>query len=266
MWAGYDRLLNDIEKFADIPIMDYGMGTKFTYVRTKNSLGISKTNASQRFKQKIPLKMEYRISDFISGITSWNYSEASLALAAINAILNQPDTEWCTGKQSRDYTSSRFGEVKLLSYSVHDHGKHLSELIGKRKVLMVEGVTYEDSRYRNICKLSVIKEEPLQGDYPTTALEYLIHENSFIYLSGTCLVNKTIERILTISKAKQVILDGIDVPIAPLLLSEGVTRLVGFIVDDIDRCITYIKQGYGEEQLLDCGHMCDISEGEVEVE
>jgi uncharacterized protein (DUF4213/DUF364 family) len=253
MWEIYSRLLLEIEEMMEEPVQDYDIGTKFTYVRTKNSLGIAKTNLGQRFERKLAYKLDYTILDLISGINSWNYNEASLALAAMNAVYNIQEFKW----------KSEIENTHVSSSNEKEHIKKLTDLIGRKTVLMVEGMTYEENYYRNICKLSVIKEKPLQGDYPITALEYLIPDNSYVCLSGTCLVNKSIERILTISKGKQVILDGIDVPLAPQFISEGITKVIGFVADDIDKCITYIKQGYEEASLLSCGHRYEISRSEV---
>jgi uncharacterized protein (DUF4213/DUF364 family) len=82
------------------------------------------------------------------------------------------------------------------------------------------------------CRLSILEREPLEGDLPDFAAEYVLPEQDFVFITGTTLTNKTLPRLLALSRAAKVSLVGPTVPLVPWWFDEGIDMLAGSVVID----------------------------------
>ncbi|MBP1764827.1 MAG: hypothetical protein H6Q65_1885, partial [Firmicutes bacterium] len=93
-----------------------------------------------------------------------------------------------------------------------------------------------ESLLEPICDFAIIEWDPEEGDYPYPACEYLLPECDYVYLTCTSLVDKTLPRLLELSKnAKRITMVGPGTPLAPVLFDYGLGDLSGFIVKDTSR-------------------------------
>ena len=86
MWELYDNLIKNIQE--DIKIEDLVIGTEFAMVISDCGAGISRVLNDKRFPFENKIKPNMKLKDLAKSIKSWNFVEASLGLAAINAFYN----------------------------------------------------------------------------------------------------------------------------------------------------------------------------------
>ncbi len=92
MWEIYDVLISSAD--SDIRIKDFAAGTYWTAVMTEDGiLGLSPSihERYQRFPFGIEPTAGMTAGEMAPGLKSWNYVEASIAMAAVNACFNRPD-------------------------------------------------------------------------------------------------------------------------------------------------------------------------------
>ena len=150
-------------------------------------------------------------------VLSWNLEEASEGMAVINACCN---TEARLEALGCRYTGSSLEGVDLRGLRVGFVG-HLLHHGGLTEELVASARDY-----------FILEREPKAGDYPDSACEYLLPDCDVAVITGSAFVNKTMPRLLELTKSARTILTGPTVPLCPALLRQGVSRLNGSVITD----------------------------------
>lgn len=148
-------------------------------------------------------------------LKSWNSTEASLAMAAVNAFYNteerlselhcsEPFENYCT--RGIDFRGKTVGIVG------HMHGT--------------------DEMRRDAEKIFILEREPRGGDYPDPACDYLLPQCDIVLITGSAITNKTLPHLLDLCRSAYTILVGPSVPMCPELFGFGIDRLSGFVITD----------------------------------
>jgi uncharacterized protein len=172
-------------------------------------------------------------------IKSWNTYEAALGLAAINSVLNAPDIVERNCGPLLDKTMND----DVFTYL-------LEELRGKR--VAVIGHFYDMERVAAVCDLSILERRPQNGDWPDPACEYILPEQEVVIITATTLINKTLPRLLQLSRKARVVIAGPSTPLTPILLEHGIDLLGGLVVEDGDRVWRTVGEG-GRHELFESG-------------
>jgi hypothetical protein len=180
-----------------------------------------------------------KLRELAGWIKSWNFYEAALGLAAINSALNAPHvvTRNCgpllDESEPRDVFTGLIDELRGKRVAVIGHFRHLERISG-------------------ICQLSVLERKPDEGDLPDTACEYILGEQDVVFMTATTLVNKTMPRLLELSRNARVVVAGPSTPLHPLLFAHGVDLLGGLIVEDAASAWRAVAEG-GHKALFTQG-------------
>ena len=166
-------------------------------------------------------------------ISSWNFLEAGIGAAAINAYYNRESV-------LMDGIAAYEG-VKILESC--DTFAAPGDAFSGKKVATIGHFHYAEHYLEKAGELFVLEREPRQGDYPDTACEYILPNMDYIYITGFTLVNKTLPRLLELSGNARVILVGPSVPMAPALFEFGVKELAGTLITDMAKTERYIRHG-----------------------
>lgn len=160
---------------------------------------------------------------------SWNFREAALGMAVINAWYNSPGR--AESERGFELTAGRDAFEEYLDFS---RGKKVAAIgsFGKLKEL-----------YAPVCSLSVIEREPGEGEFPDSSAEYLLPEQDIIFISGSTLVNKTLPRLLQLGRGAMVILTGTTAPLAKCLFDFGIDCIAGFIATNPELCRAIAEGG-----------------------
>ncbi len=228
MWELYDRLIEGIPE--KIPVTAYISGEIWTSVQISGHVGVAMTvNLSSRDSI---LKADPRtiyLKELAECAKSWNYREASLGVAAINAYYNQ--------------------EPFFLKKSINVEGDkdafvlYGDEMRGK-KVAVIGHFPFIEKQLRGKCELTILERNPKHGDYPDPACEYILPEQDYILVTGSTLVNKTLPRLLQLkNKNSRLIMVGPSVTLSPILYEYGVDALSGMVVTDEKKAQEIVKRG-----------------------
>lgn len=161
-------------------------------------------------------------------LKSWNSTEASLAMAAVNAFYNtearlselhcsEPFENYCT--RGMDFRGKTVGIVG------HMHGT--------------------DEMRRDAEKIFILEREPRSGDYPDPACDYLLPQCDIALITGSAITNKTLPHLLDLCRGTYTILVGPSVPMCPELFEFGIDRLSGLVITDRDGICERVVSGAG---------------------
>ena len=95
-----------------------------------------------------------------------------------------------------------------------------------------EYISYLENRLEGLCDLHVLERLPGERDYPDAACEYLLPDMDVVFITGCTVSNKTLPRLLQLSKEAFTVISGPSTPMAPELLQMGADALCGFCVTD----------------------------------
>ncbi len=244
MWEIYDALINGIpENYVTDEII---CGTIHSYVRSGEGAGIA---SFRPYETRMPMFTKNLIGvplrEVATCIKSWNFVEASIGAAAINAYYNNP----AVARENRvEFSDAMRVEDRRFDPFIMSQ----NEVKGK-KVAVVGHFPHLESLLEPICDFSIIEWDPEEGDYPYPACEYLLPECDYVYLTCTSLVDKTLPRLLELSKnAKRITMVGPGTPLAPALFKYGLADLSGFMIKDHSR-IARIVAGAEKVKIFSVG-------------
>ncbi|GHT85081.1 hypothetical protein FACS1894137_08920 [Spirochaetia bacterium] len=246
-WALYDALIDPIPPGlkADEAIL----GEYWVYVRSGDRTGLAMNlayvhNTETRPRtisepcQGLPLRELAALSK------SWNFAEASLGVAAINAFWNSPKHEPVAraveGAGCKAFDAWR-DRVRGKKVAVIGHFMHLEKSLG------------------SVCDLSILEKRPGPGDYPDSACEFILSSQDFVFATGVTVINKTLPRLLELSRRQGLILAGPTVPMAPPLFGFGVRDLQGMVITDPDLCRELVCGRNDRVPIFDTGKRVSIA-------
>lgn len=188
----------------------------WTAVETAVSFGIAMTTPGDTIPPQIStsyIGMELR--DLAAASKSWNLTEASYGVAAINAFYNTPQ-----------HLDALHGALEFDLYCTHG-----LDLQGKR-IGVVGHLNMPDFVREQASELLILERDPRPGDYPDSACEWILPTCDIVLITGSTLVNKTLPRLLQLCEQACTILTGPTVPLCPALLELGIDRIAGLVITD----------------------------------
>lgn len=230
MWELYDKLIDPIPD--DVGIENYIAGIQYTSVTAGGFIGAAATNPLKtvRTTEKNILDLSWRETARL--IKSWNLAEASIGAAAINAFYNQP---------GRLKKLALEGTIRQLSQE-EAFFAHIEDIRGK-KVATIGHFCFAEEYLKAAGKCVILERNPREGDYPDSACEFVLPDMDYVFITGFTLVNKTLPRLLKLSRNARVILVGPSVALAPQLLDFGVWELAGTLLTDKKLTEELVKKG-----------------------
>jgi hypothetical protein len=96
--------------------------------------------------------------------------------------------------------------------------------------------------------------------YPDWAVEQLLPEADISIITGTSVVNRTLDHLVDLSSnAREIAVLGPTTPLAPDIFREkGVTFLGGMVMEDADKGMKIISQGGGTRKLGSVGNKVSL--------
>ncbi len=158
--------------------------------------------------------------------------DSAVGLATINAVLNQ-ELEGETGDILEFVELQPEVKLGMVGY----FGPLIKQLQDKVDLYVFERQIQED------------------GVYPDWAAEQYLPEMEAVILSGTTVVNRTLEHLLEkCGRAREIMVLGPTTPLAPeILKSHGATVLGGTVIQKPGQALDIISQGGGTRTLQRTG-------------
>ncbi len=227
MWELYDAMIEDMPD--DVTAAMVAVGGESTYViSSENGFGYA---GYRDYTQRAPNVTTNRIGrplkEIAESVKSWNLIEASIGQAALCAWYNSPETAEAHGIEvlARKQVQERLKDPFIRSQN----------MVKGKKVVVVGHFPFLEGLIAPVCDMSIIEWNPVEGDYPYPAAEYLLPECDFAFLTCAAFGDKTMPRLLELSEnAEQVSVVGPGTPLAPRLFEFGVDDMAGFVVTDVE--------------------------------
>lgn len=243
MWKLYDQLIERIP--TDIIVDDITVGLSWTAVTADRYFGTAMTVREQTdcYMDPLDCRRGQPLKYLATLSKSWNFTEASIGVAAINAYYNNKET-W-------KYLYSS-GETPWKIIGSENAFDGYAQAVKGKKVAVIGHFRQLENRLVEAKRVSVLERRPTGEDYPDSACEYILPEQDFVFITGATMINKTLPRLLELSKAAQVILVGPSTPMTPILFEYGVNEMSGFLVGSKDALIDAVSIA-GHRSFFLCG-------------
>ena len=186
----YDTILKNLP--GDRRIAELLHGECWTLAKLNSGdCGIAMTTKGSSISPSIINFEGLPVTEGAPAVKSWNFSESSCAMAVINACYNtmdrmerlgcyEPFENYCTDKL--DLTGKTIGLVGHLGMP--------------------------QNTLRLAKDVFILEKHPQPGDYPDSACEYLLPKCDVVLITGSSLINKTLPRLLELSRNAYTILTG----------------------------------------------------------
>ena len=242
MWKMYNDLINSVPE--DLSVIDYMVGLHWTIIRSEKGIGLAKTLRGGKAGTELKNIIGMPLKELAGFVKAWNMMDASLGLAAINSILNTQanvmDVSEPKESNSEDHNPEDFNAFTNYVFETND------------KNVAVVGYLPKIEELRCICNLSILDRNSQNADFPDSACEYILPEQDLVFITGTAFINKTMPRLLELSRQARVILLGPSVPISPILYEHGVDVIAGMVVSDEQLLWEAVQQG-GNKNIYENG-------------
>ena len=227
----YDELLQTLPE-EPVLVRNIVIGVHWTLVCSKyGGLASTLTNCGPHghsHLREVGNLHQKTAQELAQWIKSDNLLEASIGMAAINSLL--------------DVDESKLREINA------------SEVIAQKaanKNLVVVGHFPFVEKIKSVTNNCwVIEKNPYGDDFPEEASADYIPQADVVAITGTSLINHTIEPLLSLCKPQStIILLGPSTPLAPVLFSHGIKYLSGSRILDEEACALTVTQGASFPQV-----------------
>lgn len=240
MWELYDRLIAGIPE--DLGIEECVCGMTWTaVVSSAGSVGLAMTTPAQTLPSCGERIVGMKLKKAAELVKSWNFVEAGIGMAAINAWYNSPERF--------EKLKTAQGDTRFCTYDIDYEGK---------RICMVGALRYPKGMFDSAESLIVMERNLVPGTYPDSSCEYYIPEADLVLITGSAFINKTMPRLLQLGEKASVIITGPSAPMTRELLSYGVRRVAGLVITDKRGCLDFVKSGcvgtpyrFGERYIVE---------------
>lgn len=224
MWKLYDELIAQIPD--DLHAKNVVSGNFWTVVESELGVGVAGT---VRVMSRPPLGRfalnGAPLREVAKLAKSWNFVEASIGVAAINAYFNTPEIARQNGVLFEEGDSRR--NDPYIAYRNFAKGKRVAG-IGSHSGMA-------GSLINDVAEMISFGEE--QGDYPMQAVEELLPQQDLVYLPCYSEVTKDLPRYLRLCQNGIAVICGPSVTMSPILFRHGAFDMAGFVVEDGEMAI-----------------------------
>ena len=225
MWELYDSLIAPIDPARRVKSVF--VGNCWTVVTADDgTVGVAMTTHLATVPQQCCDYAGMALRDLAGYIKSWNLVEAGIGMAAINA--------WYNSAAHMTELHAAQGDTRYCTFDIPVEGK---------RIVKVGHIRHHHSVFDKAASVLTLEREPLEGEYPDSACEYIIPESDIVLITGSAFINKTMPRLLQLAADKTVIITGPSTPMARRLFDFGASRLAGMIVSDTDGMLSFTGAG-----------------------
>ncbi len=225
-----ERICND---YSDLKVIDYVVGTGMTAVKLSNG----NVGVAHIFREELPagcmifdelLPSKTGIEKFIKQAELYHPVTVSLALATINAIFNRIERDNETEKDIFDLAEIKKDDVVGFVGDFRPLTKVLRE---------------------KVKKLMVFERIPSEDYLPDWAIPWKLKECDVAIITGTTIMNKTIDNILQSVETDRVFIFGPSTVLLPDVYPECVKAIGGTRIIDGDKAMDIASKAGGTKNL-----------------
>ena len=219
----YDILLRGLDGCCTVSSLVHGVSWTAA-VLSDGSCGVAMHTTGDTVPRMYDTLIGLPLKEAARAVLSWNMEEASEAFAAVNAFYNNPACGFLKP------------EAKTLDgIDLHDRTVGMVGMM-----LGHSNMTAEDF----LCAkhLYIMDREEKTGAMPDSASEYYLPQCDLVIITGSAAINKTMPRLLELSRNAEVILTGPSVSCCPKLRDLGIRRLSGRVITEKEEMLKAIVE------------------------
>lgn len=224
----YDALIESIPE--DAPLDDVFSAHFGAVAFSNGNVGFSEFRITEERESRPMVDPGFKpgrsLREVASLVRSWNFTEAAMGVAALNAYYNNVEM---AARNGLDLTTRLHIEDRnadpFIAYQTAARGK---------KVTVLGHFPYMEKLLGPVCDLRIVSNYPNKGDHPDEAAEYLVPESDFVFVGAPYFLNKSLPHILELAENAFVGLVGPATVMSPVLFEYGVDELDGFIPKDME--------------------------------
>lgn len=176
----------------------------------------------------------------LSGLVAWvrdfDPYRATIGMAAVNAGINRlqlppPGVTLAPHPEGGN------------NLAVFEH--FLSEMKGRRVVVIGRYPGLDRFAAEHGLDLTVLERQPVPGDLPDAACEYLLPEAEWVFITASSIPNKTFPRLAELSRNAVSVLMGPTTPWLPEFYHFGIDYLAGVEMSDHESLRRTVAEGGG---------------------
>jgi uncharacterized protein (DUF4213/DUF364 family) len=157
-----------------------------------------------------------------------NLLEASIGVAAINSLL----------------------KVNVLQAVEIDAVEVLAKEGRGKNVALVGHFPFIPKLRQAVRQLWVLERQPAEGEYPVEAESDLIPQADIVAISGSALINHTLDRLLSLPRPHALVMIlGPSTPLSPVLFDHGAALISGARAIDEESVLRTLSQGATFQQV-----------------
>lgn len=225
----YDILLDSIPADTGLSVAQIVRGISWTAaVLSDGHGGVGMHTEGESFPRRFETLVGLPLRKAAEALLSWNFEEASEGMAVVNAWYNRVSRVQALGCH---YTDHALEGLQLAGRTIGFVG-HLVRHSGITEELLAPARAWY-----------ILEREPKPGDYPDSACEYILPACDLVVVTGSAAINKTMPRILELSRNAEIVLTGPSVSLCPALLEAfGIRRLNGQAITEVEPMLRKIVE------------------------
>lgn len=211
------------------------IGLIWTTCRTPNALGLAMSPRERSRLLSWPGTLAGRpAGDVAAWLKSWDPFEATIGLAAANAVINVPGNAVMDRAQSLE----SIGPPNLAVF------EHFRDRLYGRKTVVIGRYPGLDTVLQGL-DVTVLERMPQAHDLPEAAAEFVVPEADWVFLTATTLINKTFPRLAALSRRATTVLMGPSCPWLSDWALFGIDYVAGVRVIDPSKAEQIAAEGGG---------------------
>ena len=247
-WDLYDQLIDEIP--SDITVTAIRTDGKWRRVATSEDgagMAFGMNVQSRPRATEDPSELVGRpLRDVAALAKSWNFEDAGIGMAAVNAYHSHPVRALAHG----------FRPCKENNWARTFHP--YAPLVAGKRVAVIGHFPFAPAAMPDAAELNILERNVLEGDYPDSACEYLLPEMDYVFISGSAFVNKTMPRLLALASEAHTVVLGPSAPASPAILQVGATTVMSFASAHPDRLEDGLA-GLTPQGMYDAGMRVQLS-------
>ena len=224
----------------EIEVIETIQGKGWTLVQSDVGTGLATTYSPQTSNKPLDISKGLKLRDLVSWVNSWDFSKASLGLAAINSY-------WNSDIQLRKNFHNKNLNPKNHLVKYLEEAQHAGKIVGSIGNFPFLNCLSQDN-------LFIFELNPrTHKEYPATTANYLLPNCDIVLITASTIINKSFEPLMRLCLKAEVWLLGPSTPFNPKLFSQGVNSLGGLYVEDSDEVKKVIRSGLSRELMRSRG-------------
>ncbi|WP_078117842.1 Rossmann-like domain-containing protein [Thiosocius teredinicola] len=211
------------------------IGLTWTTCRTAHNVGFAMSPGTPTRTLSWPGEIAGRAAaEVATWVRSWDLYEATVGLAAANALINTPGNALMQSAEPVPPGSS--ANLSVFEY--------FRPQLNGRKVVVVGRYPGLDNATRGL-DVTVLERNPSGNDLADPAAEFVLPDADWVFLTSTSLINKTFPRLASLAENAVTVMMGPSTPWLTDWADFGVDFIAGVRPVDTDRAVQIAAEGGG---------------------